>query len=94
MRRPFFAIRTGDNKAEEKIDEVFQALIAEQEDQGMCIYTIQGCQHQRYVLIENKNMEYGMQMFETASKVANSQMSIMLHQSLSCLFGFFLAHLS
>lgn len=33
-----FFFRTGDGKAEEKIDEIFQALIAEQEEQGKVLY--------------------------------------------------------
>lgn len=43
MMRLFYAIRTGDGNAEEKIDEVFQALIAEQEEQGQYIYTVHVC---------------------------------------------------
>lgn len=36
----FSLIRTGDGKAEEKIDEIFQALIAEQEEQGKTLRLI------------------------------------------------------
>lgn len=36
----FSLIRTGDGKAEEKIDEIFQALIAEQEEQGKTLCLI------------------------------------------------------